>query len=54
MIKDKFKKILENKQLKSFLDCSKKPVVHTTLPSNGLCLVNVEYPNIFYKNGEII
>lgn len=41
-------------ELKSFLDCSKKPVVYTTLPSNGLCLINVEYPNIFYKNGEII
>jgi|TARA_Y100000994_G_scaffold238475_1_gene231035 tRNA pseudouridine38-40 synthase len=41
-------------QLKSFLDCSNKPVVYTTLPPQGLCLVNVEYPDIFYKNGEKI
>jgi len=24
------------------------------LPPQGLCLVNVEYPDIFYKNGEKI
>ena len=41
-------------QLKSFLNCSNKPVVYTTLPPQGLCLVNVEYPDIFYKNGEKI
>ena len=37
-------------ELKSILYESSTPIVYTTLPPYGLCLVNVEYPDKYYKN----
>ncbi len=39
-------------ELEGMLDCSIKPISYTTLPPHGLCLVNVEYSDKFYKNGD--